>query len=126
MVGREFPYVPLPADDGSYDALELAEVYERVNAGVAGPLPRIGRRAVWAMMRAVREEFPDGGITPEDMAARDRVARRAGAHIGTARLTIAQKVMRAMVAVQAASGEPERCDAAAGTHTTPHRGCVLR
>lgn len=174
MLGRMFADVPLPVDSGSYDALVLAEVYERVNAGVSGPLPRIGRRAVWAVMRAVREEFPDGGYDPEDMGHRDRVARRAGMDIGVVRLAIAQKVMRAMLAVRAAGEkaeqpsapagevatcgrcgtavadpakhelfhqalgevtrsswpaaavEPPRCDPVAGTHTTPHRGCVLR
>lgn len=133
MAGRMFSDEPLPQDSGSYDALVLAEVYERVNAGAGGPLPRFGRRAVWAVMRAVREEFPDGDYDPEDMAHRDRVARQAGMDIGVVRLMIAQKVMRAMQAAREAgekaaggAAAPAVCDAAAGTHTTPHRGCVLR
>lgn len=114
MSGRLFDDAPLPQDSGSYDALELAEVYDRVNRGVSGPLPRFGRRAVWAVMRAVREEFPDGGYDPEDMVHRDRVARRAGMDVGVVRLMIAQKVMRAMLAVREAGEKAERSAASAG------------
>lgn len=94
--------VELP-EEGTADAAELADVFNRVN-GVVEPGRRIliGRRCMWATIGAVRAEFPAGGFDPNDPAAQDAVARRLGLELGNIRLAIARYVMLALAERQAA------------------------
>lgn len=87
--------VVLPAD-GSPDGAVLDAADRHIN-GERRPR-RVGRRALWAVIGAVRELYPDGQFDPADPAAHEALAQHLGLARGGARLEIARLVLDALAA----------------------------
>jgi hypothetical protein len=97
-----FEDIALPAE-GSEDHALVVDVFRRINGDTIGPMPLMGRRAIWAYIQAARAEPAMAVLDADDCDLQDRMAQRVGLKHGGVRLSMAKHVLRAL---QARETEP--------------------
>jgi hypothetical protein len=85
---------PMPPFAGGEDADLVTGLDDWINAARS---PRLmSKWAILAFLRAIRIEFPDGGFSANRHDDQNAIALRVGYAVGSARLSMARRVMQAL------------------------------